>query len=139
MYGASEGLDVLVLESRSSGGQAGSISRIENYLGFPFGIRPRPYRSGVYSGTKVCCGDSHSQGHSTRLRSEINIVEVENGARIPARTIVIAIGSYYTRPPLKNLSRFKAWASIMRRFKAWASIIRQHLWMHNPVMEKKQL
>src|SRR6185503_10735744 len=38
VYGASEGLDVLVLESNSPGGQAGSSSRIENYLGFPAGI-----------------------------------------------------------------------------------------------------
>ena len=38
VYGASEGLDVLVLESNTPGGQAGSSSRIENYLGFPTGI-----------------------------------------------------------------------------------------------------
>ena len=42
VYGASEGLDVLVLETNSPGGQAGSSSRIENYLGFPTGISGHP-------------------------------------------------------------------------------------------------
>jgi thioredoxin reductase (NADPH) len=53
VYGASEGLDVLVLEIGSPGGQAGSSSRIENYLGFPTCIRTRPHKSSIYSGTKV--------------------------------------------------------------------------------------
>jgi thioredoxin reductase (NADPH) len=44
VYGASEGLDVLVLESNLPGGQAGSSSRIENYLGFPTGISGRTSR-----------------------------------------------------------------------------------------------
>src|SRR4029453_5279514 len=49
VYGASEGLDVLVVESNTPGGQAGSSSRIENYLGFPTGISGQELAGGAYS------------------------------------------------------------------------------------------
>ena len=49
VYGASEGLDVLVLESNSPGGQAGSSSKIENYLGFPTGISGQELAARAYT------------------------------------------------------------------------------------------
>ena len=49
VYGASEGLDVLVLETNAPGGQAGSSSRIENYLGFPTGISGQELAARAYS------------------------------------------------------------------------------------------
>jgi thioredoxin reductase (NADPH) len=49
VYGASEGLDVLVLETSSPGGQAGSSSKIENYLGFPTGISGRELAGRAYT------------------------------------------------------------------------------------------
>ena len=49
VYGASEGLDVLVLESNAPGGQAGSSSRIENYLGFPTGISGQELAGRAYA------------------------------------------------------------------------------------------
>ena len=71
VYGASEGLDVLVLETGSPGGQAGSSSRIENYLGFPTGISGQELaRSGVSSGPEVRGGDTNHQGHATCLRRQ---------------------------------------------------------------------
>jgi thioredoxin reductase (NADPH) len=109
VYGASEGLDVLVIETGTPGGQAGSSSRIENYLGFPSGITGQDLTGRAYiqaqkfgaeilisKGTRLVC-ESKSQ----------YIVEVESGARIPARTIVIATGAEYRRPRLINLSRFE--------------------------------
>ena len=108
VYGASEGLDVLVLETSSPGGQAGSSSRIENYLGFPTGISGqdlagRAYLQALKFGAEILIAKG------TKLISDHKpyLVEVENGTRIPARTVVIATGAAYRRPQLENLSRFE--------------------------------
>jgi thioredoxin reductase (NADPH) len=108
VYGASEGLGVLVLETSSPGGQAGSSSRIENYLGFPTGISggelaARAYNQAQKFGAEILIGKG------TRLVCDRKpyIVELENGARIPARTVVVATGAEYRRPPCKNLARFE--------------------------------
>ena len=108
VYGASEGLDVLVLETSSPGGQAGSSSRIENYLGFPTGISglelaARAYNQAEKFGAQVLIGKG------TRLACDRKpyVVEVENGARIQTRTIVIATGAEYRRLQLENLSSFE--------------------------------
>jgi thioredoxin reductase (NADPH) len=108
VYGASEGLDVLVLETSSPGGQAGSSSKIENYLGFPTGISgqelaARAYHQAQKFGAEILI----AKGTRLVCDSKPYIVEVENGARIPARTVVIATGAEYRRPPLKNLSQFE--------------------------------
>jgi thioredoxin reductase (NADPH) len=108
VYGASEGLDVLVLETNSPGGQAGSSSRIENYLGFPTGISglelaARAYNQAQKFGAQVLIAKG------TRLACDRKpyVVELGNGARIQTRTILIATGAEYRRPKLKNLSRFE--------------------------------
>ena len=108
VYGASEGLDVMVLETSSPGGQAGSSSRIENYLGFPTGISgqdlaARAYLQAQKFGVKMLIAKA------TRLICDRKpyIVELENGIRISTRTIVIATGVQYRKPPLENLSRFE--------------------------------
>jgi thioredoxin reductase (NADPH) len=108
VYGASEGLDVLMLETSSPGGQAGSSSRIENYLGFPTGISGQELAARAYNQAQKF-GAQVLIAKATQLACERKpyIVEVENGARIPTRTIVIATGAEYRRPPLKNLSRFE--------------------------------
>ena len=108
VYGASEGLDVLVLETSSPGGQAGSSSRIENYLGFPTGISgqelaARAYHQAQKFGAEILI----AKGTQLVCDSKPYVVEVDNGARIPARTVVIATGAEYRRPTLKNLSRFE--------------------------------
>jgi thioredoxin reductase (NADPH) len=108
VYGASEGLDVLVLEASSPGGQAGSSSRIENYLGFPTGISGqdlagRAYIQAQKFGAEMLIADA------SRLVCERKpyIIEVGSGARISARTVVIATGVQYRKLPLENLSRFE--------------------------------
>ncbi len=108
VYGASEGLDVLVLEASSPGGQAGSSSRIENYLGFPTGISGQELAARAYSqaqkfGTEILIANA------TRLACDRkpSVVELENGARVPGRAILIATGAEYRRPLLENLSRFE--------------------------------
>ena len=108
VYGASEGLDVLLLETTSPGGQAGSSSRIENYLGFPTGITGQELAGRAYVQTQKF-GAHMLIAKATQLLCERKpyVIEVENGARIPARTIVISTGAEYRRPPCKNLLRFE--------------------------------
>jgi thioredoxin reductase (NADPH) len=108
VYGASEGLDVLLLETSSPGGQAGSSSRIENYLGFPTGISGQELAARAYSQAEKF-GAQMIIDKATRLGCDRKpyIVEGENGARIPARTVVIATGAEYRKPSLENLRRFE--------------------------------
>jgi thioredoxin reductase (NADPH) len=108
VYGASEGLDVLLLETSSPGGQAGSSSRIENYLGFPTGISGRELAGRAYTQAEKF-GAQMLIARGTRLTCDRRpyVVEVANGGRIPARAIVIATGAQYRKPPLENLSRFE--------------------------------
>jgi thioredoxin reductase (NADPH) len=108
VYGASEGLDVMVLETGSPGGQAGSSSKIENYLGFPTGISGQDLAARAYLQAQKFGADILI-AKATQLICDRKpyVVELENGARIPARTIVIATGAEYRRPPCKNLLRFE--------------------------------
>jgi len=108
VYGASEGLDVMVLETSSPGGQAGSSSRIENYLGFPTGISGQELAGRAYVQAQKF-GAHMLIAKSTRLICDRKpyIIELENGARISTRTIVIATGAQYRKLPLENLSRFE--------------------------------
>src|ERR687884_352677 len=108
VYGASEGLDVMVLETSSPGGQAGSSSRIENYLGFPTGISGQELAARAYLQAQKF-GAHMLIAKATRLICDrkLYIIELENGARISTRTVVIATGAQYRKLPLENLSRFE--------------------------------
>jgi thioredoxin reductase (NADPH) len=108
VYGASEGLDVLVLETSSPGGQAGSSSRIENYLGFPTGISGQELASRAYLQAQKF-GAEILIAKVTQLICDRKpyVIEVAGGARISARTVVIATGAQYRKLPLENLSRFE--------------------------------
>jgi thioredoxin reductase (NADPH) len=109
VYGASVGLDVLVLESNVPGGQAGSSSRIENYLGFPTGISGfdltgRAYAQALKFGASVMVARG-----VTRLEcgGERYTIDVAGGARIRARAVIVATGAEYRKPALANLSSFE--------------------------------
>jgi thioredoxin reductase (NADPH) len=108
VYGASEGLDVLVLETSSPGGQAGSSSRIENYLGFPTGISGQELASRAYLQAQKF-GAEILISKATRLICDRKpyVIEVGGGGRISARTVVIATGAQYRKLPLENMSRFE--------------------------------
>jgi thioredoxin reductase (NADPH) len=108
VYGASEGLDVLILESYSPGGQAGSSSRIENYLGFPSGISGNNLASRAYIQAQKF-GAQMLLAEGTRLTCDRKpyVMELGDGSRIPARAIVIATGAQYRRLAIENLSRFE--------------------------------
>jgi thioredoxin reductase (NADPH) len=109
VYAASEGLDVLVLEANAPGGQAGSSSRIENYLGFPTGISGQELASRAFTqAEKFGAHITIAQG-ATRLlcgRSPY-AVRIDNGPDAPARTIVVATGAEYRKLSADNASRFE--------------------------------
>ena len=109
VYGASEGLDVLVLESNSPGGQAGLSSKIENYLGFPTGISGqelagRAYTQAIKFGAQLAVAKGGRRLACARRPYEI---ETEDGGRVPARAVILATGASYRRLGVENLSRFE--------------------------------
>jgi thioredoxin reductase (NADPH) len=109
VYGASEGLDVLVLETNSPGGQAGSSSKIENYLGFPTGISGQELAARAYTQAQKFGAQVVIAEGAKRLICDRKpyAVEMDNGVRVPARAVVIATGVEYRKLPLANLSRFE--------------------------------
>ena len=109
VYGASEGLDVLVIESNVPGGQAGSSSRIENYLGFPTGISgldltTRAYSQALKFGAQVVVAKG-----ATRLTcdGERYTLDIDDGVRIAARAVIVATGAHYRKPPVDGLGSFE--------------------------------
>jgi thioredoxin reductase (NADPH) len=109
VYAASEGLDVLVIETYAPGGQAGSSSKIENYLGFPTGISGQDLAGRAYT-------QAHKFGATVLIargaaRLECGrtpyLVEIEGGTSVPARAVIIATGAEYRKLPLENLSNFE--------------------------------
>ena len=109
VYGASEGLDVLVIEAESPGGQAGSSSRIENYLGFPMGISGQELAGRAAAqaqkfGAKVLIANNVTKLNCDRSPYELI---VDCGQVIRSRTVVIASGAQYKKPKLENLTKFE--------------------------------
>src|SRR5207245_9463332 len=109
VYGASEGLDVLVVETTAPGGQAGASSRIENYLGFPMGVSgqelaDRAYTQAEKFGAQVIIGKG-----ATRLACDRQpyTLAIGDGQRLPARAVIIATGAEYRRLPIDNLPQFE--------------------------------
>jgi thioredoxin reductase (NADPH) len=108
VYGGSEGLDVLVLETIAPGGQAGSSSKIENYLGFPTGVSGQALAARAYTqaekfGTDVAIARSASRLVCDRRPYRIEV----GGESVAARTVVIASGARYHKPALESLERFE--------------------------------
>ena len=109
VYGASEGLDVLVVESNAPGGQAGLSSKIENYLGFPTGISGqdlagRAYTQAIKFGAQLVVAKG---GKRLACARRPYAIEVEDGSRVAARTVILATGADYRRLAVENLSRFE--------------------------------
>src|SRR5271170_439399 len=108
VYAASEGLDVLVVERAAPGGQAGSSSKIENYLGFPTGL------SGQDLATRAIA-QSEKFGAEIMVARAVDrldcgkrpyTVHLDDGQEVPARAIVLATGAQYNKPSVSNLDAF---------------------------------
>jgi len=109
VYGASEGLDVLVVESTAPGGQAGSSSRIENYLGFPMGVSGQDLTGRALTqaqkfGAQIMIAKGAIALDCASLPYRVRL---DDGPSIPARTVILAMGAEYRRPAIENLARFQ--------------------------------
>jgi thioredoxin reductase (NADPH) len=109
VYAASEGLDAMIVEAVSPGGQAGSSSKIENYLGFPTGISgqaltARGLAQAEKFGARIAIARGAAKLHcgETPLR-----IELEGGESIRARAVVIATGAQYRKLDIADLARFE--------------------------------
>ena len=108
VYAASEGLDVLVLETGTPGGQAGSSSKIENYLGFPTGISGLALAARALIQAQKFGAEVRTAYSVLRLKCDQRpyAIEFTNGHAARARTIVIATGAEYRQLSLDNAPRF---------------------------------
>jgi thioredoxin reductase (NADPH) len=108
VYGASEGLDVLVLETGTPGGQAGSSSKIENYLGFPTGISGLALAARALIQAQKFGAEIRTAYSALHLNCEQRpyAIEFANGHAVRTRTVIIATGAEYRQLALENASRF---------------------------------
>jgi len=109
VYGASEGLDVLVIEASSPGGQAGASSKIENYLGFPTGVSGSELAGNAYTQAQKFGAQMLIAKNAKGLACDRRpyALKFADGEKVPARTVVIATGAQYRRLSLENLPRFE--------------------------------
>jgi thioredoxin reductase (NADPH) len=122
VYAASEGLSVIVLDSRAFGGQAGASARIENYLGFPTGISglalmARAYNQAQKFGVEMAIPDQAFQLSEHAVGSGRHYaLTVGEDETVRARAVIVASGALYRRPDVAGLARFEGscvhyWAS----------------------------
>ena len=109
VYGASEGLDVVMVEMNSPGGQAGSSSKIENYLGFPTGISgqelaDRAYTQAQKFGAQIIVAKAAT--HLTCNRKPY-VIEFDDGSHVTARAVIVASGAEYRRLSVDEPLRFE--------------------------------
>jgi len=109
VYAASEGLDAAVIEADFPGGQAGSSSKIENYIGFPTGISGleltgRAVVQAEKFGAQMMVGQRVAKINCDQRPYQLTL---ENGAILQARSIIIAAGAQYNKPDIANLKQFE--------------------------------
>jgi len=115
VYAASEGLDVLVLDMRAFGGQAGASARIENYLGFPTGISGQALAGRAFTqaqkfGAEIAIPESAVAldcGGADRKPGDLLHLKLGDGTMVKARTVVIASGARYRKPDIAQLDQFE--------------------------------
>jgi len=109
VYGASEGLNTLIVESRSIGGQAGTSRRIENYLGFPAGISGNELLSRAATQARKFGARLASPYRVQELQpgSERHLVKLEEGNEITARAVLLTTGAEYRRLPVAGLEEYE--------------------------------
>jgi thioredoxin reductase (NADPH) len=130
VYGASEGLSILVLEALSFGGQAGASARIENYLGFPTGVSGQALMARAFTQAQKFGAEFSLSTEVKRLdcTSEssgpdpVLILELADGRRVRARAVVVATGARYRRPDIPKLAQFEG-----RGVSYWASPVEARL------------
>jgi thioredoxin reductase (NADPH) len=109
VYGASEGLETLVVESTALGGQAGSSRRIENYLGFPAGITGHELTGRAVTQARKFAARTATPYRAASLEpgDGRHVVRLEEGNEIAARAILLATGAQYRRLPVDGLADYE--------------------------------
>ncbi len=109
VYGASEGLDTLVVESTVLGGQAGTSRRIENYLGFPAGISGSELTSRAIAQARKFGARTATPYRARSLApgAESHVVTFEEGNEISARAVLLSTGAEYRRLPVEGLDEYE--------------------------------
>jgi thioredoxin reductase (NADPH) len=109
VYGASEGLDTLVIESTVLGGQAGTSRRIENYLGFPAGISGTELTSRAVTQARKFRARTATPYRARALEpgDERHVVKLEGGNEVLARSVLLATGAEYRRLPVDDLDKYE--------------------------------
>jgi thioredoxin reductase (NADPH) len=109
VYAASEGLDVLVIESKAPGGQAGSSSKIENYLGFPTGVSGQELASRAITQAQKFGARMLIAHKAVQLNCKTRPYELvlDNGSTLAARAVIISTGAQYQKPQIENLKKFE--------------------------------
>jgi thioredoxin reductase (NADPH) len=109
VYGASEGLDTLVVESTVLGGQAGTSRRIENYLGFPAGISGNELTSRAVTQARKFRARTATPYAAQALEpgAERHVVRLDGGNEVAARAVVLATGAEYRRLPVEDLDQYE--------------------------------
>jgi thioredoxin reductase (NADPH) len=110
VYGASEGLRTAVVEAYAPGGQAGTSSRIENYLGFPTGVSGAELTRRATLQARRFGAVLSSSHQATRLLAGpdgLQQVQLGDGQRLLARAVVVATGADYRRLPAEGVERFE--------------------------------
>ena len=130
VYGASEGLSIIVLERFAFGGQAGASARIENYLGFPTGVSGQALMGRAFTQAQKFGAEFSLSTEVTRLDcatgipdpDPAHVIELADGRRVRARAIVVATGARYRRPQIPKLEEFEG-----RGVSYWASPVEARL------------
>jgi thioredoxin reductase (NADPH) len=109
VYGASEGLDTLVVESTVLGGQAGTSRRIENYLGFPAGISGSELTSRAIAQARKFGARTATPYRARSLEpdGERHSVVFDEGNEVAARSVLLSTGAEYRRLPVDGLDEFE--------------------------------
>ncbi len=109
VYGASEGLDTLVIEPLAPGGQAGTSSKIENYLGFPTGISGEALAGRAQVQAQKFGARLAISRRAAAIQCDRNSlgIELEDGQRIATRSVVIATGASYRKLDVPNYDKYE--------------------------------
>jgi thioredoxin reductase (NADPH) len=109
VYGSSEGLDTLVVESTALGGQAGTSRRIENYLGFPAGITGSELTSRAVTQARKFNARTATPYRAVALEPgpDRHVVRLEDDRTVAARAVVLATGADYRRLPVDDLEQYE--------------------------------
>lgn len=109
VYGASEGLRTIGLDAIAIGGQAGTSSRIENYLGFPAGLSGSDLaaRAAVQAEKFGARLTSPCEAAGIRAEGDLHVITLSSGDEITSRAVVLATGARYRRLDVPDLERFE--------------------------------